>query len=78
MKRKTGIASGAAFDHVWHWRNRLPARRGQRCRILCERQDGLLWIEFEDGDRVICSHYAVRYENPAKPRAAEQLSLSLR
>jgi hypothetical protein len=58
--RKTGKESGAEFTHVWHWRTRLPGRKGQRCRILAERKDGLLWIEFEDGFRTICSVHAVR------------------
>lgn len=75
--RKTGIASGAVFDHEWHWSTRMPARKGDRCRILAERADGLLWIEFEDGHRVTCSRFAVRRIDPSRPRPARQLELSL-
>jgi hypothetical protein len=73
-ERKTGISNGAEFSYVWHWRTRLPARKGQRCRILAERKDELLWIEFEDGFRTICSPHAIRIAKPETAPAAEQLS----
>ena len=49
VQRKTGAGCGAEFTHLWRWKNRLPDRFGQRCRILLERGDFTLWIEFEDG-----------------------------
>ena len=73
--RKTGIESGKPFDYVWYWRSRLPGRKGQRCRILAVRGDELLWIEFEDGFRTICSPHALRRFDPDRDRPGAQLDL---
>jgi len=74
-RRKTGIESGAPFTHIWWWRTRLPGRKGQKCRILATRADQLLWIEFEDGFRTICSPHAVRLFRPERDTPSPQLEL---
>ena len=56
----------APFDHVWFWRSRLPARKGQRCRVLARGAMNSVMVEFEDGTKTITSRYAVRYANPPK------------
>lgn len=48
------------FDKVWFWRKWLPARKGQRCRILAVGSLNSAMVEFEDGYVVITSRYAVR------------------
>ena len=45
---------------VWHWRSRLPERKGQRCRVLVRGALNSVLVEFEDGQRVVTSRYAVR------------------
>ena len=75
-KRKTGAESGATFDRVWRWKNRLPGRFGTRCRILAD-LGNRLWIEFEkDGFRTYCSYFAVRRIGERdRQDDSEQLSL---
>lgn len=51
------------FGHVWHWRARLPERKGQRCRVLARGRMNSILVEFEDGYRVITSRFAVRKES---------------
>jgi hypothetical protein len=49
------------YDHLWHWRSRLPARKGTACRVVVRsRRLGSVLVEFEDGFRVVTSRYAVR------------------
>jgi hypothetical protein len=49
------------YDHVWHWRSRLPERKGTACRVVARsRRLGSVLVEFEDGFRVVASRYAVR------------------
>lgn len=50
----------AALDHVWHWRSRLPERKGERCRVLVRGRMNSVLVEFADGLRVVTSRYAVR------------------
>ena len=50
----------AGFDHVWFWRNRLPERKGQACRVLVRGGKNSIAVEFPDGFRVITSRFAVR------------------
>lgn len=50
----------APFDHVWHWRCRLPHRKGSRCRVLARGSLNSVAVQFEDGHLVITSRYAVR------------------
>lgn len=45
---------------VWWWRARLPERKGQRCRVLARGAMNTILVEFEDGERVYTSRYAVR------------------
>jgi len=45
---------------VWHWRVRLPERKGQRCRIRCRGAMNSVLVEFPDGFTVLTSRYAVR------------------
>lgn len=62
----------AAFPLVWHWRKKLPERKGQPCRVLVRGGMGSVLVEFEDGRRVVTSRHAVR---PAEPRRQEALDL---
>jgi hypothetical protein len=49
------------YHHVWHWRSRLPERKGSPCRVVARsRRLGSVLVEFEDGVRVVTSRYAVR------------------
>jgi hypothetical protein len=48
------------FDHVWYWKSRLPERKGQLCRVVARGKLNSVWVEFEDGFRVVTSRYAVR------------------
>jgi len=48
------------MTHVWHWRQRLPGRKGMPCRILARGKMNSILVEFEDGTQVITSRYAVR------------------
>jgi hypothetical protein len=55
----------AAFDHVWHWRCRLPERKGQRCRVLVRAPAmNSILVQFEDGLVVVTSRFAVRRRQP--------------
>jgi hypothetical protein len=47
-------------DHVWHWRARLPERKGQACRVLVRGGRNSVLVEFADGLRVVTSRHAVR------------------
>lgn len=50
-----------AHTYVWHFRSRLPERRGQRCRVLLRvRRTNSVLVEFEDGFRVNTSRWAIR------------------
>lgn len=48
------------FDHVWHWRARLPDRKGQACRVLARGRMNSVLVEFADGYKVVTCRYAVR------------------
>jgi len=48
------------FDHVWYWRSKLPARKGERCRVLVRAKMNSVLVEFPDGEKVVTSRYAVR------------------
>lgn len=52
------------FPYVWHWRARLPERRGQRHRLIATGSLNSCMIEFEDGWRVITSRNALRRSTP--------------
>lgn len=55
------------FEYLWHWRSRLPERKGQRCRVLVRsRRMNSAMVEFEDGYKVVTSRYAVRKAAPPK------------
>lgn len=47
-------------DHVWHWRSKLPERKGEPCTVLVRGRMNSVLVEFEDGFRVVTSRYAVR------------------
>ncbi len=53
-------ADAAPFDHVWWWRSRLPERKGQRCRVRTRGSKNNVLVEFDDGEMVVTSRYAVR------------------
>ena len=48
------------FSHIWFWRSRLPGRKGAPCRVLARGRLNSILVEFEDGERVVTSRYAVR------------------
>lgn len=50
----------APLLYRWHWRARLPERRGQLFRLLATGRLNSCLIEFEDGWRVITSRNALR------------------
>lgn len=54
------MTCSSPFDRVWYWRVNLPHRKGERCRIVARGTMNSVCVEFEDGDRVITSRYAVR------------------
>lgn len=58
------MAPGVRYDHFWHWRARLPHRKGMACRVVARsRRLGSVLVEFEDGYQVVTSRYAVRRAN---------------
>lgn len=56
----------ADFPYVWHWRARLPDRKGQRCRVLARARPSAgygrttVLLEFADGFRVTTSGMGLR------------------
>jgi hypothetical protein len=54
------MAGATADPFVWWWRVRLPARKGQRCRVLARGRMNSVMVEFADGFLVVTSRYAVR------------------
>ncbi len=48
------------YLYVWHWRARLPERKGQRCRLLAKGLLNSVAVEFEDGYQVVTSLNAIR------------------
>lgn len=50
--------------HIWHWRSRLPERKGQACRVLARGKMNSILVEFADGWKAVTSRYAVR-KHPA-------------
>jgi hypothetical protein len=48
------------LDHVWFWRSRLPARKGEPCRVVVRGALNSVLVEFGDGTRVVTSRWAVR------------------
>lgn len=48
------------FDRVWHWKSRLPDRKGQACRVRCTGRMNSVLVEFLDGFKVVTSRHAVR------------------
>ena len=57
-----------SFDHGdnrhlryrWHWKARLPERRGQVFRVVCRGKLNACLIQFEDGFQVVTSRNALR------------------
>lgn len=48
------------FGWVWHWRARLPHRKGHSCRVLVRGGMNSVMVEFTDGVKVVTSRYAIR------------------
>lgn len=63
--------SGAPFDHVWYWKEKMPGRKGQRCRVWARGAKNTIGVEFEDGTKCTTSRYAVRYVGPPDPEPVE-------
>lgn len=49
-----------ALTHIWRWKEYLPERHGQACRIVATGALNSALVEFADGARVVTSRYAVR------------------
>lgn len=50
----------AEFPYRWHWRARLPDRKGQVCRVVCRGAQNSALVEFADGFRAVVSRNALR------------------
>jgi hypothetical protein len=52
----------ANYDHLYIWGNneKRATLKGRPCRILARGTMRSVMVEFEDGERVICSHRALR------------------
>lgn len=48
------------MTHFWRIRKWLPERFRAHCRVVAAGRLGSILIEFEDGERVVCSRYSVR------------------
>jgi hypothetical protein len=48
------------LGYLWHWRTRLPTRKGQPCRVLVRGGMNSVLVEFEDGQKAVTSRYAIR------------------
>jgi len=48
------------YPFVWWWKSHLPERKGQRCAVLVRGNMNSVLVEFEDGQRVVTSRFAVR------------------
>lgn len=48
------------WTHVWFWRERLPERKNQPCRVTARGKMNSIRVEFPDGYTVITSRHAVR------------------
>lgn len=53
-------ALAARYTHVWWWRARLPARKGQPCTVTARGKLNTIRVDFPDGFLVFTSRYAVR------------------
>lgn len=54
------LVSNFKSDHVWHWKKRLPERKGQRCRVIARGRMNSVLVAFEDGYLVVTSRFAIR------------------
>lgn len=52
------------MTHLWRWRLYRPDRKGQRCRIQARGKLNSCLVQFEDGEYVVTSRYAVRKIKP--------------
>jgi hypothetical protein len=48
------------FSWTWHWRCRLPERKGQPCRVTARGSLNSIRVQFPDGLVVITSRWAAR------------------
>jgi hypothetical protein len=63
------LSSSDLFGCLWHWRTRLPERKGQPCRVLVRGGMNSVLVEFTDGQKVVTSRYAIR-KQPNDPAQA--------
>ncbi len=55
------VAMNKPLDHIWVWKQRLPERKGEKCRVPIRTEAGHnCLVEFADGFTVITSQWAVR------------------
>jgi len=59
------MSTRADYPYVWYWRKRLPERKGQRCRVNIRGARNTVEVEFENGEKVITSRWAVRRKEQA-------------
>ena len=69
------LSSSDLLGCLWHWRTRLPTRKGHPCRVLVRGGMNSVLVEFMDGQKVVTSRYAIRQQpnaagepQPRKPR----------
>lgn len=55
------------YPYLWHWRLRLPDRKGQRCRVVCRGTMNSALVEFADGFRAVVSRNALRKPRTPQP-----------
>ena len=48
------------MTHYWRIKKWLPDRFGQRCRVIATGRMNSVFLEFEDGFRVISCRYFIR------------------
>ncbi|MBS0187093.1 MAG: hypothetical protein JSS51_03430 [Planctomycetes bacterium] len=52
--------SAAPFDHVYRWKKFGTRFTGRRCRVLARGAMNSVLVEFDNGEKTVCSRYAVR------------------
>ena len=64
--RAAGAGPAGVPVYLWHWRARLPERKGQPCEVLARGSMNSILVRFADGFRVVTSRYAVRRPSLAR------------
>lgn len=56
--------NGLPFDHIYRWKKFGTRFTGRRCRVLARGAMNSVLVEFDDGEKAVCSRYAVRKAGP--------------